>query len=83
MQLGTRWSVGASAPTTLPAPVVAAVGQVEAELMALASEDFDPTQWRWTLTWLEGRPVVGLDDGTVIGYDPISGIATVIPADEG
>ena len=25
--------------------------------------------WRWTLTWLEGRPVVELDDGTVIRVD--------------
>lgn len=83
MQLGTRWAVGAAAPATLPMPVVAAVAQVEAELMALASQDFDPTVWRWTLTWLEGRPVVALDDGTVIGYDPVSGIATVVAGGDG
>ncbi|MHB1171581.1 MAG: hypothetical protein ACYCZY_03625, partial [Lacisediminihabitans sp.] len=30
----------------------------------------DTGKGRWTLTWLEGRPVVELDDGTVIRYDP-------------
>jgi hypothetical protein len=46
--------------------VVAAVRDVETELM-----DTDTAQWRWTLTWLEGRPVVELDDGTTIrlGHD--------------
>lgn len=63
MQLGTRWSVGADAPSRLPAAVVDAVATVEVELAAI-----DTSQWRWTLTWLEGNPVVELDDGTVIRY---------------
>lgn len=61
MQLGTRWNVGATAPTSLPDAVVAAIGTVEGELNGI-----DTTGWRWTLTWLEGRPVVQLDDGTTI-----------------
>ena len=61
MQLGTRWNVGAEPPSTLPAPVVGAVRQVEADVA-----DIDTSGWRWTLTWLEGRPVVELDDGTII-----------------
>ncbi len=60
MQLGTRWTVGSEPPAKLPADVVAAVREVEAELPDHAAE------WRWTLTWLEGRPRVELDDGTVI-----------------
>ena len=32
--------------------------------------DVDTSAWRWTLTWLEGRPVVELDDGTTLRYDP-------------
>jgi hypothetical protein len=66
MQLGTRWSVGAEPPTSLSEAVRAAVATVESELA-----DIDTGQWRWTLTWLEGRPVVELDDGTVIrtGHD--------------
>lgn len=61
MQLGTRWSVGSEPPASLPDAVVAEVRRVEAELSGV-----DTSTWRWTLTWLEGRPVVELDDGTVI-----------------
>ena len=74
MQLGTRWSVGAPPPAALPDVVTEAVRQVEAELAG-----FDASSWRWTLTWLEGRPVVELDDGTTIRLDA-SGTATVTPA---
>ena len=77
MQLGTRWSVGADAPASLPAAVTAAVREVETELAAIDAPGFDPAQWRWTLTWLEGRPVVELDDGTSIRYDPDSDVAVV------
>jgi hypothetical protein len=68
MQLGTRWSVGDQPPARLPATVVAAVRVVEAELSGL-----DTAQWRWTLTWLESRPIVELDDGTVIRLDAATG----------
>jgi hypothetical protein len=58
MQLGTRWSVGGAAPASLPAPVLGAVAQVEREL---ADEGVDASSWRWTLTYLEHRPVGELD----------------------
>ena len=61
MQMGTRWAVGTDAPARLPEAVVATVRAVEAELAGL-----DTSLLRWTLTWLEGNPVVELDDGTVI-----------------
>lgn len=64
MQLGTRWSVGGEPPARLPHSVVAAVHAVEAEI-----SERDTSQWRWTLTWLEGKPVVELDDGTIIHYN--------------
>ncbi|MGN6501417.1 MAG: hypothetical protein ACTHKX_00765 [Pseudolysinimonas sp.] len=67
MQLGTRWPVGSEAPARLPEALRAAVAEVEAELAGT-----DTTAWRWTLTWLEGRPIVELDDGTVLRYDPQS-----------
>jgi hypothetical protein len=67
MQLGTRWAVGAPAPDTLPDAMVAAVTAVESEVA-----DLDTASWRWTLTWLEGRPIVQLDDGTTLRYDPRS-----------
>ena len=59
MQLGTRWSVGQQTPDTLPQAVVDAVRAEEAELVALGVET---SSWRWTLTWLERRPIVELDD---------------------
>lgn len=61
MQLGTRWSVGDEPPARLEEPVRAAIRGVEHELAGVPTEG-----WRWTLTWLEGRPVVELDDGTSI-----------------
>ena len=65
MQLGTRWSVGDDPPARLSAEVQAAIRSVEAEV-----SEFDTSTWRWTLTWLEGRPVVELDDGTSIRVAP-------------
>ena len=72
MQLGTRWELGAEPPPRLPDAVVAAIAAVEIELAGL-----DTTGWRWTLTWLEGRPVVELDDGTTIRYDSVTDSATI------
>lgn len=63
MQLGTRWPIGTEPPSALPAAVTAEIRAVEA---GLVDDDIDTAGWRWTLTWLERRPVVELDDGTVI-----------------
>jgi hypothetical protein len=71
MQLGTRWAVGDEPPNRLPDVMVGAIADVEAEL-----EDVDTSGWRWTLTWLEGRPVVELDDGTVLHHDPVTETVT-------
>jgi hypothetical protein len=77
MQLGTRWPVGDATPERLPDAVRLAVRTVEGELAGI-----DTSQWRWTLTWLEGLPVVELDDGTVIRYDPQSDAARIEPAND-
>jgi hypothetical protein len=77
MQLGTRWPVGAEAPSRLPQVVVDAIHGVEAELA-----DVDTTRWRWTLTWLEDNPVVELDDGTVIRYTGGEAFVIAAPDDE-
>ncbi|GHD38981.1 hypothetical protein D9V29_07410 [Mycetocola manganoxydans] len=78
MQLGTRWTVGDIPPAGLPEVVVAAVRTVEDELRA---EDVDARSWRWTLTWLERRPVIELDDGTVITYNAAEDTATIRQVD--
>ena len=71
MQLGTRWSVGDTPPATLPAAVLAAIISVEADLNGT-----DTATWRWTLTWLERKPVVQLDDGTTLRFDPATNEVT-------
>jgi hypothetical protein len=78
IQLGTRWSVGDDAPSSLPQAVLDAVLEVEADL---GEAGVDTADWKWTLTWLEGRPVVELDDDTVIEYDPATDEATVTPGE--
>lgn len=72
MQLGTRWSVGDTPPDTLPSAVLAAIAASEAELIGVETAD-----WRWTLTWLEGKPVVQLDDGTTLRFNPTTNEVTV------
>ena len=79
MQLGTRWSVGDTPPTGLPEVIVAAVKTVEDELRA---EDVVTTDWRWTLTWLERLPIIELDDGTIITFNPSTGSATIRQRDD-
>ena len=67
MRLGTRWAVGAAAPATLPDTIRAAVAAVEEELDATGQAT---SGWGWTLTYLEDRPIVDLDDGTRIRLVP-------------
>lgn len=74
MQLGTRWAPGSPPPADLPEVVAIAVSTVDEDL---ASSGVDTTRWRWTLTWLESRPVIDLDDGTSIRYDPDHDTATI------
>ena len=67
MQLGTRWDVGGEMPPKVPETLGAAIREVEAGLAGV-----DTAGWRWTLTWLEGRPIAELDDGTTLRYDPVT-----------
>jgi hypothetical protein len=84
MQLGTRWPLGGDLPDGLPHVVELAVRAVEEELDAVGADTGgadtgagDTAQWRWTLTWLEGKPVIELDDGTVIRYNAGEDSATI------
>ena len=77
MQLGTRWSVGDEPPARLDGDVREAIAAVEAELAG-----FDTSAWRWTLTWLAGRPVVELDDGTTIRVAADGAVSIETPAAE-
>lgn len=63
MQLGKRWAAHTPAPSNLDSAMITAVAEVERELHALKQ---DTSKWYWTLTYLENRPVVQLDDGTTL-----------------
>jgi len=78
MQLGTRWSVGAEPPRALDQPVVDAIRAIEDKLIASGAG----AAMRWTLTWLERRPVVELDDGTRITVDRDGTVTTTEPVED-
>ncbi|MFV0320195.1 MAG: hypothetical protein ACK5IN_07535 [Microbacterium sp.] len=63
MQLGTRWTARSAPPAAVPEELHAQLAAVEADL-----PPGEPLP-RWTLTWLEGRPVVELDTGVVVSLD--------------
>jgi len=60
MRLGTRWAFGDVPPASVPADLRARIAAVEAHAGDTGSGR------HWTLTWLEGRPIAELDDGTVV-----------------
>lgn len=66
MQLGTRWSAGGDPPARLPDALVAQIRAVEA---TLSVDPLGQPTPRWTLTWLEGRPVAELDTGVIVTVD--------------
>jgi hypothetical protein len=77
MQLGSRWTFGETPPSRLPASVVVGIAEVEAEIRSLT---VDASAWRWTLTYLEGRPICELDDGTLVEIDA-AGRVTITEAE--
>jgi hypothetical protein len=78
MQLGTRWAVGGEVPSRLRGPVVAAIRAIEMDLAGT-----DTSRWQWTLTWLEGRPVVELDDGTIVRVSADGAVTVTDPSEDG
>ena len=60
MQLGSRFSVGHT-PRAIPAELAARIQEVEDSL-----SDEERASLRWTLTWLENRAVVELDNGVIL-----------------
>lgn len=77
MQIGTRWLFGTPAPQSLPAVVRDALLQVERESAT--------PQW-WTLTWLEGQPVVTAESGISVTVDASGSVRTAstpqLPGDD-
>lgn len=59
MQLGTRWTSGDEPPRSVPEALAAGIRSVDASV----TEEPRP---RWTLTWLEGKPIADLDTGVTV-----------------
>ncbi|MGV9193167.1 hypothetical protein ACQ143_02340 [Microbacterium sp. MC2] len=63
MQLGTRWTSGEEPPRAVPDALRAQIGAVDA---AIPVDALGQPRPRWTLTWLEGRPIAELDTGVLV-----------------
>lgn len=63
MQLGTRWTSGGDPPSSLPAVMKEAIAGVDRDI---PDDDLGQPRPRWTLTWLEGRPIAELDTGVIV-----------------
>ena len=78
MQLGTRWTAGEQPPASVPAALHEAIAEVDASTLAELAElpeaerDYAP---RWTLTWLEGRPIAELETGVFVRLNAPGGVA--------
>lgn len=66
MQLGTRWTSGDEAPRAVPAALRRGVESVDA---TIPSDPLGQPRPRWTLTWLEGKPIAELDTGVIVTLD--------------
>lgn len=66
MQLGTRWTAGGAAPAALPESMRRQIAAVEAVIPA---DQLGQPAPRWTLTWLEGKPIAELDTGVIVSLD--------------
>lgn len=66
MQLGTRWTSGDEPPRSVPAALRAGIEAVDATIPA---DQLGQPRPRWTLTWLEGRPIAELDTGIIVSLD--------------
>lgn len=73
MQLGTRWTSGDEPPAAVPSSIRSGIAEVDA---ALPDDELGQPRPRWTLTWLERRPVAELDTGVIVTLDA-SGAAVV------
>ena len=66
MQLGTRWTSGDEPPKAVPAALVRGIRSVDETIPA---DQLGQPRPRWTLTWLEGKPIAELDTGVIVSLD--------------
>lgn len=59
-----RWTAGGEPPAAVPEALRADIAEVERTVLVGGG----PAPG-WTLTWLEGRPIVELDTGVIVTLD--------------
>jgi hypothetical protein len=67
MQLGTRWTSGDEPPGSVPEALRRGIRSVDETIPA---DQLGQPRPRWTLTWLEGRPIAELDTGIIVSLGP-------------
>jgi hypothetical protein len=66
MQLGTRWTSGDEPPRAVPDSLARGIRDVDS---AIPGDQLGQPRPRWTLTWLEGKPIAELDSGVLVSLD--------------
>ncbi|WP_426319636.1 hypothetical protein [Microbacterium sp. E-13] len=66
MQLGTRWTSGDEPPRAVPEALRSGIRAVDATIPV---DQLGQPRPRWTLTWLEGKPIAELDTGVIVSLD--------------
>ena len=66
MQLGTRWTAGEEPPASVPKALRLQIAAVEG---VLPTDQLGQPAPRWTLTWLEGKPIAELETGVIVSLD--------------
>lgn len=66
MQLGTRWTSGDEPPQAVPEALRRGIRAVDDTIPA---DQLGQPRPRWTLTWLEGKPIAELDTGVIVSLD--------------
>lgn len=63
MQLGTRWTSGEEPPKSVPEALRREIAAVD---LTMPGDQLGQPRPRWTLTWLEGKPIAELDTGVIV-----------------
>ncbi|MEZ3161364.1 hypothetical protein AB1K54_12610 [Microbacterium sp. BWT-B31] len=66
MQLGTRWTSGDEPPKVVPEALARGIRAVDE---SIPDDALGQPRPRWTLTWLEARPIAELDTGVIVSLD--------------
>ncbi len=79
MQMGTRWTSGDEPPRAVPDTLRAEIDAVD---RSIPGDDLGQPRPRWTLTWLEGRPVAELDTGVQVALQADGSVRVSHDADD-